>query len=126
MRYFAKLVIGKELAHPMRKGDVPFCLESPLAQDNVNSGDTTTWSGLRVTQIRNIDCYGIDSWLEDVEYAVPCPPKKPGDCVTDRRQLSLVLSLVLFLVLECGDSTTTVSTQSPGLCPEPWSLCVGG
>ena len=50
-------------------------------------------------QIREVDCNGIDVRLEVVEYAVPCPPKKPGDCVTDRRQLSLVLSLVLFLVL---------------------------
>ena len=38
--------------------------------------------------------------------------------MTDRRQLSLVLSLVLFLILGCGDSTaTTVCVH-----PEPWSL----
>ena len=109
----------------VNSGDNNFRLESLLAQDHDDSRDGKPWSALS-PQIGNVDSDGIDRWLEGVEYAVPRPPTKPGGCGTDRRQLSLVLSLVLFLVLECGDSTTTVSTQSPGLCPEPWSLCVGG
>ena len=113
-------------AHPMGEGVVPFCLESLSAQDHVDSGDETPWSGLRLSQIGEADYDDNDMWLDGVEYAEPRPPKKPGGWMTDRRQLSLVLSLVLFLVLECGDGTTTVSTQSPGLCPEPMVSVCGG
>lgn len=74
----------KASAHPMsmREGVVPFCLESLSAQDNVDSGDKTTWSVLQVPQIRDVDCE-VAVWLERVEYAIPHPPKKPGGCVTD-------------------------------------------
>ena len=65
-----------------------------------------------------MDCNVIDGWLEGVEYAVPRPPKKPGGWMTDRRQLSLVLSLVLFLILGSGDSTAIMVCVHP----EPWSL----
>ena len=76
-----------------------FCFESLLAQEHVGSGDDIPWSVLRVIQIEDVNCNGIRGWLKGVEYAVPKPPKKPGDCIADRQQLSLVLSLVL-----CADS----------------------
>ena len=116
----------QQLARPRENGGVTFRNESLLAHDDVDSGDGKTWSGFRVAQVRDVDCNVIDGWLEGVEYAVPRPPKKPGGWMTDQRQPSLVLSLVLFLVLACGDGTTPVSTQSPGLCPETMvSVCVG-
>ena len=62
----------------MKEEGVSFHLESLLAQDNVDSGDKTTWSRLRVTQIREVNSDGFDDWLKGVEYAVPRPPKKPG------------------------------------------------
>jgi hypothetical protein len=69
---------------------VSFRLESLLAQNNVDSGDETTRSGLQVSQIRDVD-REVAAWLEGVEYAIPCPSKKPGGFVTDRGQPFLVL-----------------------------------
>jgi hypothetical protein len=106
---------GDELAHPTQEGGVPFRLESFSAQDSVDSGDETTWSGLRAPQVREDIFDVIDDWLEGVEYEVPRPPKKPGGWATDRRQLSLVLSLVLFLSLGLASKSQNIcdSTKVP-------------
>jgi hypothetical protein len=100
---------------------VPFSLESLSAQDYDDSGDKKPWSDLN----------GVDEWIEGVEYAVPRPPKKPGGWIAVRRQLSLVLSLVLFLVLGSGSFSVSWPLKAKTYTiqwfhPEPWSLCVRG
>ena len=106
---------------------VPFHLESISAQDSVDSGDKKPWSVLS-SQIGEVNCNEVEEWLKGVEYTMPCPPKKPGGCVTDQRQLSLVLSLVLFLgscaFLAAKSQNKRDSTWFPPRAP--WSLCVGG
>ena len=121
--------VGAANAHPMGEGVVPFCLESLSAQDHVDSGDETPWSGLRMSQIGEADYYNnVGMWIDGMEYAVPRPPKKPGGCL--RIDGSFLWFFLWFFFRFLGVVTVLpqrcVSTQSLGLYPETWSLCVGG
>ena len=102
--------VGAASAHPMEEGVVPCRLESLSAQDHVDSGDEMSWSGLRMSQVGEAEYNDDGMWLEGTEYAVPRPPKKPGGCLRINGGFLWFFLWFFFLVLECGDSTTTVST----------------
>ena len=71
------------ILYSIDSGNKQFHLESLLAQDPVDSGYRTFFSGLQVTHIGDIDYDDIDAWLEGVDYPVPRPPKKQEGCVLD-------------------------------------------
>ena len=111
---------------PQRTGGVPYRLESLSAQDHDDSGDETPWSGWRLSQIGEAGYNNIDRWLDGVEYAEPRPPKKPGGCLRIDGSFLWFFLWFFFWFLSVVSVLTTVSTQSPGLLPEPGSLCVWG